>query len=61
MIEFLTANIGTIIVSLILIAVVTTIILNLKKDQKSESSSCGCGCGGCPNSAVCHGGNSGKK
>ena len=55
MIEFLSANMGTIFVILILAAVVGMIILNLKKDKKSGKSSCGCGCGGCPNSALCHG------
>ena len=55
MIEFLSANIGTIIIALILIAVVTMIILKLKNDKKSGKSSCGCGCSGCPNSALCHG------
>ena len=55
MIEFLSANMGTIFVILILAAVVGMIILKLKKDKKSGKSSCGCGCGGCPNSALCHG------
>ena len=55
MIEFLAANIGTIVIILILSAVVGMIILKLKKGKKSGSFSCGCGCGGCPNSALCHG------
>ena len=59
MIGFLAANIGTIIIALILIAVVTLIILKMKNDKKSGRSSCGCGCGcgGCPNSALCHSNN----
>ena len=61
MIDFLLQNIGTILIAVILAAVVIVIITKLKKDKKSGKSSCGCGCGGCPNSAMCHGGNVIKK
>lgn len=47
------ANIWTIVVSLILIAIVTLIIIKLIKDKKKGRSSCGCNCGSCPMSGSC--------
>jgi len=47
------ANIWTIVVSLILIAIVTLIIIKLIKDKKKGRSSCGCNCGNCPMSGSC--------
>ncbi len=54
MLEFLSQNIGTIIVLLILLAVVAAIIAGQVKAKKQGRSSCGCGCKGCPNSGMCH-------
>lgn len=55
MMEFFSANIGTIFVAIVLIAIAAMITVKLKKDKKAGKSSCGCSCGGCPNSALCHG------
>ena len=52
MLEFLSQNIGTIIVLLILLAVVAAIIAGQVKAKKQGRSSCGCS--GCPNSGACH-------
>ncbi len=56
MVEFLTANFGTIAAAIILILVIALIISGMKKDKRSGRSSCGGSCGCCPNSALCHGG-----
>ena len=45
---------ATVIISLILIAIVVSIIAKLKNDKKAGKSSCGCGCSSCPMSAECH-------
>ena len=45
---------GTIIISIILIAIVFGIILKMAKDKKSGKSSCGCGCSSCPMNGKCH-------
>lgn len=54
MIHFLSRNLGTIIVSLILIALVLLAIHILVSNRKKGRSSCGCGCEGCPSAGVCH-------
>ena len=53
-IEFFTANIGTIAVLLILAAILTPIAVNVVKNKKKGVSSCGCGCSTCPYSGKCH-------
>lgn len=54
MTEFLSENLATIIVSLILAAAIILVVRKLYKDKKAGKSSCGCNCSGCPNSSVCH-------
>lgn len=61
MIEFLSANMGTIFIIFILAAVVGMILLKLKKDKGSGRSSCGCGCGCCPNASLCRSGSISEK
>ncbi len=51
---WITANLGTIIVSLILILIVAAIVAKMLKDKKAGKSSCGCGCSGCAMSETCH-------
>ncbi len=57
MIRFIIDNIGTIIVSVIVIAVLCFIAVIMIKDKRKGTSCAGCGggCGGCPNSGLCHG------
>ena len=45
---------GTIIISIILVAIVGSIIFKMAKDKKAGKSSCGCGCSSCPMSRECH-------
>ena len=54
MINFLSENIGTIVVLLILVAIVAAIIYQMRKDKKSGKSTCGGNCSGCANSGACH-------
>ena len=56
MLAWLADNLGTIIISLILIAVVSLIIVRMIKDRKSGKSngSCGCGCEHCAMHGKCH-------
>ena len=54
MLAWLTANLGTIIVTLILIGIVAAIIVKMIKDKKSGKGSCGCGCEHCAMHGKCH-------
>lgn len=54
MLTWLWANIGTLIVSAILITVITMVIVKLIKDKKKGKSSCGCGCSNCAMSGTCN-------
>ena len=56
MMDYLISNIGTIVVFLIIAAVVTLIVMKLRKDKADGKSSCGCNCGCCPNSSLCRSG-----
>lgn len=52
-------NLGTIVISIILLIAVVLIICRLRKDRKAGKSSCGCNCESCALHGKCHGG--GKK
>ena len=52
--EWITAHIGDIIVSLIILLVVALSVCSIIKRRKSGKGSCGCGCGNCPVNADCH-------
>ena len=47
MLEWLTANIGTILITIGLIVIVALIIRSIVRDKKAGISSCGAKCGGC--------------
>ena len=44
---WLTDNLGTIIVSVILLAAVAAVICTMIRDRKKGKSSCSCGCAHC--------------
>lgn len=50
MLTFLTQNIGTIMVGLILLLSVAAVLRIMKK----KGTACGCGCSGCPSAGMCH-------
>ena len=54
MFEWIASNIGTIIISAVLLGIMTAIIVKLIKDKRRGRSSCGCGCANCPMSGQCH-------
>lgn len=54
MIAWISANISTILITAVLIAVVTLIIVRLVKNRKKGVSSCGCSCSSCPMGKSCH-------
>ena len=54
MMLWLAHNIGTVIVTLVLAAAVTFVIVKTVKDKKRGASSCSCGCGGCSLKDHCH-------
>ena len=61
MIDFLVNNIGTISVSLLLIAILSAIVAVMVRNKKKGVSSCGGGCSGCPFSGRCHSGENGSE
>lgn len=59
MLEWLSANIGTILITAGLIVIVALIIRSMIRNKKAGISSCGAKCGGCGACAMagqCHGG-----
>lgn len=62
MLEFLSANLGTIMVSLVLLVIVGLIIFFrfVKKKDGKSSGGCGCGCSNCAMAASCHSQNKSK-
>ncbi len=54
MISWITQNIGTLLVILVLAAVVSAIIIKMVKDKRQGKSSCGHNCAHCAMAGVCH-------
>ena len=54
MLDWITENLSTIVVSLILMLVVAGIIRKLVRDKKKGKSSCGCNCAHCAMAESCH-------
>lgn len=54
MLSWISENLATIIISLVLIVIVAGIIIGLRKDKKKGKSICGGNCGHCPMSGSCH-------
>ncbi len=54
MLAWISENIATILLCVVLIAVVGSIIVGMICNRKKGKSSCGCGCAGCPMSNSCH-------
>ena len=55
MLNWITANLSTIVISAILLAIVTSISLHLIRQKKQGRSSCGCNCAHCAMHGQCHG------
>ena len=54
MLEWLSANLATVLISAALLAVIAVIVVRLKKNKKSGKGSCGCGCSECAMRGMCH-------
>lgn len=54
MLDWLSENAATVIVSAVLVAVVGLIVFKMVRDKKRGKSGCGCGCGGCAMAEICH-------
>ena len=55
MLQWLTANLGTILISAVLLAVVILIVVYLLRKKKAGKSSCGAGCAHCAMHGQCRG------
>ncbi|MBP5357911.1 MAG: FeoB-associated Cys-rich membrane protein [Treponema sp.] len=53
MMMWITANLGTILISLFLVLLVSAIIRSMIKDKKQGKSSCGCNCSHCKMCSAC--------
>ena len=53
-VQWLIENLGSIVVVLVLIAIVSDIIVHMIRQKRSGKGGCGCGCDGCANSGYCH-------
>lgn len=52
MLELLKENAGTILVAAILLFILVSALLKIRKDKK-KGGGCGCGCSGCPSAGMC--------
>ena len=52
--SWLSENLYTIMVSLILILIVSASVRHMIKNKKAGKTSCGCGCSGCAMAGSCH-------
>ena len=53
MLQWIGANLGTILICLVLLAIVTFIIVYLVRQKKQGKSSCGCNCAHCAMHGSC--------
>lgn len=51
--SYIVDNLGTILISAVLLAIVISICFNLVR-KKRKSGSCGCSCSDCSISSICH-------
>ena len=56
MLQWIGANLGTILICLALLAIITFIIVHLVRQKKQGKSSCGCNCAHCAMHGSCHNG-----
>ncbi|MCC8022989.1 MAG: FeoB-associated Cys-rich membrane protein [Clostridiales bacterium] len=53
MLTFLTENLATILISLVMLGLIALAIRKMRRDKK-KGASCGCGCDQCPSADMCH-------
>ena len=54
MFAWLSANLGTILIVLALLAIVTGVLVKMRRDKKKGKSSYGCNCAHCAMRGACH-------
>ncbi len=54
MFTFITENLGTILIGVVLAAIVAAIIVALVRKKKSGRTACSCGCQNCAMRDACH-------
>lgn len=54
MLQWIVANMGTILICLVLVAVVALVIRSLVRQKRQGKSSCGCNCAHCAMHGACH-------
>ena len=54
MLDWFAANLGTILISLVLLVIVSLIVVYLLRQKKAGKSSCGAGCAHCAMHGQCH-------
>ena len=54
MLDWFAANLGTILISLVLAVIVTLIVVYLLRQKKAGKSSCGANCAHCAMHGKCH-------
>ena len=54
MLQWFSANAGTLVLCILLLAVVALIVRSLLRQRKQGKSSCGCNCAHCAMHSSCH-------
>ena len=54
MFAWLAENLGTIVISAVLLAIVAAIVIYLIRQKKQGKSTCGAGCAHCANAGCCN-------
>lgn len=54
MLLWITQNLATILISLLLIGVVAAILFSLRRNRRKGKSTCGCNCAHCAMAGSCH-------
>lgn len=55
MLSWFAANMGTLLISAVLLVIVTAIVIHLVRQKRAGKSSCGAGCAHCAMHGQCHG------
>ncbi len=54
MIAWITQNVGTILITLLIVLIVGGIIFSMIRNKRKGRSTCGCGCANCAMAGKCH-------
>ena len=54
MLAYISAHMGYIVVTLVLVLIVAAVVVRMVRDKKTGKGGCGCGCKGCANAPYCH-------